>query len=540
MKKNNWKIISDARGKSVSDIVKKIWTGRGITNPSVFCNPVGFIHPATAFKNIQAAALTFTKHIKNSSQFLIYADVDADGCSSAAILYHYLSNFGIESKLFINNKKDHGIQEYFFEREIFDEDIVIVVDSINDTTEMYDRILALGKDLIILDHHIPKQEILDRQVDFNLVSSANDYPNPHLSGSGVTWKFVNYIDFLMNTKYSETLYDLASVGIIADVCSIGPEAMENREICHRGFSYLYNVGLRAAVGNTEMTADTVGFSIGPLINAANRMNENELALSLFTTTIESEAKQIVKQLTKIKDKQKTIVGKLFEDIESKVEEQSTEPCYIFYVDDSYGTLGGLIATKAADKWKRPCIVLHESENVFAGSMRSVGVDNFRQLLNDSGCADCQGHEASAGVIIPKADIIHLKEYLREHLTALDLEPETTVDIQLERMQLSPLLLEKLKEINRISGAGFPAVTVLIENVQDYAVKKMSQGKHLCIEVPDMKFLYWNFNDWHTIVENASMSAIGVVDESFFAGKRSTQMLLTDYTFETVPQRNTLW
>ena len=69
---------------------------------------------------------------------------------------------------------------------------------------------------------------------------------------------------------------------------------------------------------------------------------------------------------------------------------------------------------------------------------------------------------------------------------------------------------------------------------------MSQGKHLCVEVPDMKFLSWNFNDWDNVIEDGSLSAIGTVDESFFAGRRSTQMIMSDYIFELQPRKTELW
>ena len=108
------------------------------------------------------------------------------------------------------------------------------------------------------------------------------------------------------------------------------------------------------------------------------------------------------------------------------------------------------------------------------------------------------------------------------------------------MQITPFLLTRLKEINRISGSGFTPVKVCIENIQNFIVKRMSQGKHLCVEVPDMKFLSWNFNKWDDVVEQGTMSAIGTLDESFFAGKRSIQMMIEDYLFEVCPSKCTLW
>lgn len=541
MKKDNWKIKVNGKGTPVNDIIDKVWRSRGVDNPSAFLNPVGNIYPASCFKFIEKAARTFNMCMKMpNSKFLIYADVDTDGCSSAAILYHYLTALDIEAEVYINSKKEHGVKDSFFDIDR-NEDCVIVVDSLNDTMEQYEKIWAQGKQLIILDHHIPTAEILANAEALNLVSSAIDYPNPHLSGSGVTWKFVKYIDFINGTTIADNLVDLASVGIIADVCSVGPDSMENREICNLGFKSVINNGLRAILGAEEMNSDSIAYSIAPLINAANRMNENELAIKLFLTNKPTEAKQLVNDLTKIKQKQKELATELFENFENMISDQINNCCYYFFIDESYGTLGGLLATKASDKWKRPCIVVHDTPEGYAGSMRAVGVEDFRAIVNASGIADCQGHENSAGIIIKKDTFEEFQAYIETALSQLKtFSMDTEVDILIDRMQITPFLINKLREINRISGPGFPTITVFIENIQNYVVKKMSQGKHLCIEVPDMKFLYWNFNDWDNVIEEGNLSAIGTVDESFFAGRRSTQMIMSDYVFELQPQKISLW
>lgn len=541
MRKSNWKVLVNGQGTPVNEIVDKFWHTRGISNPETFLNPVGNILPSTDLSNIVSAAVSFCDHISRRSKFLIYADVDADGCSSAAILYHYLTHHSCECEVYINNKKDHGVKEEFFTTD-HGEQIIIVVDSINNDVSLYQRILQQAKDLIILDHHIPTPEVISCSKELNLVSSAiNGYGNESLSGSGVTWKFVNYVDQLMGTNYADDLVDLVAVGIIADVCSVGPDSMENRELCDRGFKHVVNCGIRAILNSSEMTADSIAYSIAPLVNAANRMNRNELALSLFLQDNEIKAKQIVKELTKIKEQQKEMAADLFKNFEQLFEEQKDNRCLYFFIDDSYGTLGGLLATRASDKWKRPCIVLHDTPEGYAGSMRSVGVEDFRSIINSSNMADCQGHPASAGIVINKNMFEEFKCFIENELDKVtELTSDINVDIRVDRMQVTPFLLNKLREINRISGPGFEPILILIEDVQRYTVKRMSQGKHLCVEVPDMKFLSWNFNDWESVIDDGSLSAIGTVDESFFAGKRSVQMIMTDYLFDKTATKFNLW
>ena len=100
MRKSNWKVHVNGQGMPVNDIINRFWMSRGIENPETFLNPVGNILPAGELKNIDKAAMTFNI-CKNmpSPKFVIYADVDADGCSSAAILYHYLTAIGVEAEV---------------------------------------------------------------------------------------------------------------------------------------------------------------------------------------------------------------------------------------------------------------------------------------------------------------------------------------------------------------------------------------------------------------------------------------------------------
>lgn len=539
MRKSNWKVNVNGQGLAVNEIMSKFWLSRKVDNPTEFMDP-SEIHlvPYHAFMNIEDAARIVTTGIAQKANFLIYADTDADGCTSCAILYHYLKKFNCNVSTFINDNKDHGIQDYF---ELPEEtDIVIVVDSINDNMEMYNKILNNNVALVVLDHHIPEPCILAEQHRINLVSSANNYPNPHLSGSGVTWRFTRYLDELLDTRYSDEFVDLAATGIIADVCSVGAESMENRAICNLGFKYVNNPGIKAILGTNDLDSNQVGFSIAPLVNAANRMNENKLALSLFLCETEKEAKEIVKQLTKIKDTQKKKVAELFDKMIPEVEPQQHNSCYYFFVGEDCKNLGGLLATKLSSKYHRPCLVLHTRDDDYAGSMRAEGVGDFSKIVNESGLGECKGHENSAGITIPKQNLESLKTYIEGALKDIHIQEDTVVDIQLERMQITPFLLLKFKDVNRIAGPGFPPVTVLIENIKKYEVKPLSQGKHLCIAVPDMKFIQWNFNNWDDVEKDGVLSCIGTLEESFFMGKRTNQMLMEDYVFQPAPKIVGLW
>lgn len=540
MLKTSWNVKIKGQGLSVNEIFEKFWRERGIDNPEEFLSPDYYsIFPSNYLKNIDNAARVFLRNIQEHKNILVYADVDTDGCTSAAIIKGYIDRLNYESTVCINSGKVHGIN--FDTLEHYNFDLLIVVDSINDDASVYNELLSAGKEIIVLDHHIPHPDVEAIAEKINLVSSAIEYPNPNLSGSGVCWKFISYIDTIKNTNYADEFADLAATGIVADVCSLGADSMENRAICNIGFRMITNVGLKAILGKDTMTSTDVGFSVAPLINAANRMNENILALELFLTNSSVRAKEIIKQLTKLKEQQKKLTTDIVNRLQDQLLVQKHTSCYFLFVDEQCGNLSGLIATKISSTYHRPCLILHDTGTQYEGSMRAEGIDNFRKIINDSGFAECMGHENSAGITIPKTSFEQLKNYIYDKLKNCTFKTTENVDISLDRAQITPFILDKVKQINRISGAGFSPITFLVENVMNYALTRLSNGKHLCIKVPDMKFIKWNFMDWDQIPESdGNISFIGTLEESYFAGKKDITMFVEDYAVGTTKKKNDLW
>ena len=537
MIKDNWKVKLQGRNLPTLQIINRISQIRGIDNIPNFLSPgMEYINDPKEFKNIDIAASIMQEGIKERKDFLIYADVDADGCTSAAIIYHYLKAFDIEPKLYINRGKAHGVQSDFDVTKHGNVDIVIIVDSLNSTMEEYHKILQTGAEIIILDHHVPSKDILDNQRVLAYVSSANDYPNPGLTGSGVCWQFIRYVDNEFNTGIYKQLADLAAVGIIGDAGEVGASAMENRAICNIGFSNVSNLGIYSIVKSDKMCSSDVGYMIAPLVNAANRMDDNWPALQLFISNSSDEIKNVIKALEGHKTAQRAIVDKVFDSFDEMIESQKDNLCYVFKVTNCRN-LSGLLATKAVDKYGKPCLVLTEGESSFDGSMRSTKTENFRLMINDTGLAQCDGHENSAGITIPKENLSALICSLNSALDGYEFTADIEVDVQINRNQITPMLLDSIAEFNRISGHGFSEIKVLIDSVYDYTIKELSGGKHMCVEVPDMKFLRWNFNEWYSVLENSELSAIGTLSVNNFMGKKTVQMIMEDFNF-SIPNSTT--
>ena len=529
-----WKAKLDGRKWSLNKIENEILKSRDIVNLDRFLYPIEEdMIPFEKFKNIKEAAEIVIKGIENNKNFFIYFDVDVDGVTSGSIMTRYLMNFKNSGTItpYINDGKKHGLD---FNAPCFNNkyDIVIILDSIETNTQLYDELLNIGSEIIVLDHHDLVPDVLAMQKEIHLVSSMNEYPNPHLCGAGVALKFCLYIDSLIGTHCGEQYYDLAACGICADMMSVGTNSLENRYICKTGFDNLNNIAIKKINGGYEMNSTSVSFGIAPLVNAANRMNQNWDALKLFLSDDEAEINTLIETLKTCREKQNQKVDEAYSQIEKQAEQQKNNKVMFFVLDESDG-ISGLLANKALGQFQKPIIMTKENidpsgEEVYSGSIRAAGIEDFSKIINKTRYAKAMGHSNAAGFTMPKRNKEKFEKRIAEQLADVEFEQHVTVDIQLSQRQINKELIDWLKQLNKISGQGFAPITVMIEDVTEYEVGSMSNGRHTKITTPYMLFIKWNSNDWEFIPDDASLAAYGTLDQGWFGRKFNYRMIMNDY------------
>lgn len=539
---NKWNIKIDGRRMTANQIIEEIFENRGIDDIDGFLHPTDKdMIPFEKLKNIDLAAERLLYWLDNDGKILVYFDSDTDGCTSGSIMTRYLRaylddkystghNANIET--YINNGKLHGMVNFDFDL-LANYDLLIIVDAMEDSVDNYDEVFKRNCDIIVLDHHQIPQSVLDIQEKICLVSSANDYPNPELSGAGVVYKFCRYIDDLTLNDFANDYSDLSATGILADVSSVGPDSMENRYICTLGFNNVKNPGIKRINGSYEMNSTAVGFGIAPLINAGNRSNNNTASMELFLADDDKYVKSLIKELKQNKEDQNAKVNAIFEQMEEQAKEQLDHKCLYFFIEDGEDSVAGLLANKALGKYHRPVMVLRDSDTAkeYKGSMRAVGVKNFNKIINDTKLAQCYGHASAAGVKIPTYFFNEVRDRIEEALADIDFSEETDVDVRLQQAQVTFDLVKRFKEINKISGKGFAPIKVELDNITDYTITSMGDGKHLKIDTDRMSFIMWNFNDWGSVHEGMIFSAIGTLDMNYFGRNMVLQLIMEDFKFE---------
>ena len=538
-----WTVKRDCRGLSTNEIINAILEDRGIEDANALLSPdEDCLIPFEQLKNIDRAAQIILNGIEDNKRFLVYADVDVDGCSANAIAVRWLREHTDNVTCYINQGKEHGIAKT--DHSVFKGiDILWIVDSIETQMYPYENALNMGIDhIIISDHHLcskSMQKQMERTGQITLVSSAVDYPNPALSGSATTWKLCAYMDWLELDDYSDNLIDLAACGLVADMCDVGVDSPENRYICAKGFENQVNPGIKKINGTYDFNSQAVSFGIAPLINASNRMNENEKAMQLFLSDNSKEIAALVTDLKFCKESQNFEIADVMPYLEKQAEEQLDKKVMFFFIDTE-GEIAGLIGNKLLEKYQRPVFVLKTRIEVdedtgeitrheYTGSCRAVGVPNFKKYVDDTGMVGAGGHELAFGLWFDAEVIDDFRNALEDALQDVEFVQETTVDIQIDQSQITDDLIKKLKMLNKISGQGWPSISVMVSDLTEYEVSNMSGGKHLKLVTDKGKLLFikWNFNgDWDQF--DGPVSAIGSLDSGFFGRTYYRQLIMNDF------------
>lgn len=541
-----WTVKRDCRGLSENEIINAILEDRGVDNTKVLLNPdEDCLVPFEEMKNIDRAANIILQHIENGSNFFVHFDTDTDGVSAGSIAVRWLKKHTERVDYSINQGKEHGIAN--FDLSLLEGiDVLWIVDSIETRMFPYEKVLRDTdvRHIIITDHHLVSklmQKQMERTGAITLVSSAVDYPNPALSGSATTWKLCAYMDWLELDDYSDDLVDLATCGLIADMVNIGVESPENRYICHKGFNNQVNPALKKINGSYEYNSQAVSFGIAPLVNASNRMNENEKAVELFLSENSKEITSLVNDLKLCKESQNVEIAEIMPLLEEQAETQLDKKVMFFFVETE-NDVKGLLGNKLLEKYQRPVIVLSNrfefdkdtgevTRDEYFGSARAAGVDNFKAYLDDTGLVGTGGHENACGLWFDREVLDDFRNALENALKDVEFVQETTVDIQISQDQITDDLIKKIKSLNRISGQGWPPISVMVSGITDYQIGAMSGMKHLKLTADNGKLLYikWNYNgDWKF---DGELSAIGSLDSGFFGRNYYRQLIMNDWRLD---------
>ena len=461
-------------------------------------------HDPLLMPDMREAAERIGRAAAGQESVAVYGDFDADGLTASAIMLETLRRRGVDPIVIIPSRDEgHGLSVERV-RELASRGVTLLITAdcgIGDI-EQIGVARAAGMDVIVTDHHEPEASgVLPDALVVSPTRLDSRYPFRGLSGAGVAYKVSQAV--LRTRDEYEQLLDLAAFGTIADVV---PLRDENRSIVISGLKRLRateRCGLRALfkvakIDSRYLDSASVGYYLGPRINAANRLADPRVAFDLFIASDPAEADRIALELNdhnstrqeKVKSALADAVQQLGSPSMTKELIRAGDRVPLVSVMGDWGPgISGLLASELADRYCVPAFVASAREDgTIAASARSVPGVNVLELQNIARASYPElflaggGHSFACGFTTDPDSIgpafAALGEAARGRVPLEALEPVVDVDAQISLRQVDMRSLELVESLGPY-GKDFSEPLFLTRGVTLAARRRMGDnGQHL--------------------------------------------------------------
>lgn len=460
--------------------------------------------------------------IKRRENIVVYGDFDADGVTSTALLVEALRRLGAQVRPYIPHRVDEGYGVNVTALEQLRNAgarLVITVDCGIRSVEEIEHGKSIGLDIIVTDHHSLGPEIPDAYAVIN--PQQEDQPLM-LAGVGVAYMLARALCMAAQNngrRHNSTnfdpdeLLDLVAIGTVADLMPLN--RLENRVLVRRGLEVLrqsQRPGVRALLDvidtvPADVTAATIGFGIGPRLNAAGRLDHAMIAYDLLTARNEREAKQKAAELQDLNTQRQAFTREAQEVVKEHLVNDTGEIPLIFAADESFRPgIVGLVAGRLAEEYFRPAVVVQEGEIESHASCRSIPQFNITTALDK--CADLLvrhgGHALAAGFTVLNENIPALRAKLID-LASRDLRdeklvPELEIDADIDVHKLSEDLVNDFALLEPC-GNGNRMPVLMTRNVHVAEARTVGRdNKHLKLKIsrasrPPLDAIGFGLGDW---------------------------------------------
>lgn len=368
---------------------------------------------AAKYKGYDKVVERLRKAIDNKESVILYGDYDCDGICGVSILNNYLKSRGVKVDCFLPNRHSdgYGLSIDALEKlaDKYLSDLLVTVDcGITSVEEVEYAREVLGFDVIVTDHHEPGAQLPDCLI-FNPKLTSEEEGFRELCGAGVALRIV---EGLGGREQMLKYVDIAAVATVADVV---PLVGDNRIIAKAGIKKINSMdcarGLKMLVKTCvegEVTSYDIGFKIAPRINAAGRISDANAVLDLFCTTDNFLLEHLVKDLAECNAERMQLTDDLTEECMQRLKGYDFENNAVIVLSNAYWDDGiiGIAASRIAETFSRPTVLLTKNGKSFKGSGRSVkGINIFAYV---SECADLLtkfgGHAMAFGLTIEEKNI----------------------------------------------------------------------------------------------------------------------------------------
>tara|TARA_A100001035_G_scaffold133089_1_gene104658 strand:- start:30 stop:1817 length:1788 start_codon:yes stop_codon:yes gene_type:complete len=534
-------------------------------NFELFVDPKikNFLPDPNIFIDMDKTVKRIANEIENKNPIGIFGDYDVDGATSAALLKLFLQYFGIEVHIHIPDRFLEGYGPNISALNSLvskGSNLIITVDCGINSHEPLKELNKTDIDCIIIDHHTPDDDLPPAFSIVNPKRKENGIEYHYLSAVGVT--FIMIVGLTRELRQrgvfekikEPNLFRFLDLVALGTVCDVVPLKGLNRCFVKAGLNIISqrkNLGINALCDISDLNKipdeETLGYKLGPKINAAGRIGSSDIGVSLLISKDISKANELASKLYQLNEKRKKLTNNSTLEAIGMVESEKNKigklPDFLFLVSENWNEgIIGILAGKIKEKYNRPCCVISLGQNHSKGSARSIANipigEYFLEALDKKLLVKGGGHDLAAGLTIENNKIQMFKDFLIskvEHaFQENELVSEISVTSELSISALNSNLMDWIKKLGPW-GQGNPIPKFLIKDV---IIKKLvffgKEKQHLLVKVSDnsgeidCKIFNINETAFSSVLEkNKSLHLLGNLVSNEWNNKNKVEFNLID-------------
>ncbi|HET6746494.1 MAG TPA: single-stranded-DNA-specific exonuclease RecJ [Candidatus Saccharimonadales bacterium] len=497
----------------------QILKARGLDeeSASIFLSPkYEAMHDPFLLPDMQAAVDRLVEARERQDSIMIYGDYDIDGLTATTVLLDAFQSFGFKNvEAFIPNRfvEGYGLTVEAVEKiAATGAQLIVTVDCGSLSEKEIIRANELGMDVIVTDHHNVAPVQPPAVAVINPKRPDHSYPFIDLAGVGVAFKLVQALQTRLDglpPGQEKWLLDLVALGTVCDVVTL---VDENRANVYWGLKVLSKTrrpGLRAlmAVAGVDpgmVNARSLGFGLGPRMNAAGRLETAQYSLDMLRATESLLALEKAQQLDALNVSRRRDQDAIFKAAILQAEQHTDDPVLVVsHTDWNHGIIG-IVAAKLLEKYQKPTYVLQEMGEESKGSARSYGDFSAADAIRaaDDIITKGGGHKLAAGVTLPTENIGAFRQRVNEFYRSQNLLNQAALllpkeDVVIEKLtDISEDLLKQLQQLEPF-GNGNPEPVLRADGLLVTGIRRMgADAQHVKLELEDglhqaMQFLAFN-------------------------------------------------
>lgn len=423
----------------IPKIIADILSSRGIETESEqidFLNPdyKALKHDPFLLPDMRAAVLRIQQAKSNNEKVTIYGDYDIDGMTATVILWQSLGEFGLDVETYTPDRfsEGYGLNIDAIEKIASNgTKLIITVDNGTLSFAEIARAKELGVDVIVTDHHQPHETLPDAVAVLNPKRTDSEYPFNDLAGCGVAFKLVQACQTEMDglpDGQEKWLLDLVALGTVCDIVGLIDENRANvrwgievmRKTRRPGLKALLSL---AGVDMAKIDSRTLGFVLGPRLNAAGRLETAEMALELLKTDDNFRALELAEKLDALNKERRKIQDETF--LQAVEQIGADDYVAIAVGDDWHEGVIGIVASKVVERFERPAFVMSRGAEFTKASGRSFGEFSMAAVIHatDSLLMKGGGHAAAGGLTVKNELLDEWKAAVQDFYKSLKLSDQ---------------------------------------------------------------------------------------------------------------------